>query len=71
MAGGWARFGTLSAGMKVSMSGLVTGTYTVGKTINVPKGGSTNEFAAFGVMPKVLLQTCIPGTKRMIVVGLY
>lgn len=70
-AGGWARFGTLSAGMQVNMSGLVTGTYTVGQIINVPKGGSTAEFSAFATMPKVMLQTCIPGTSRMIVVGLY
>ena len=69
--GGWARFGTLSAGMKVRMSGLVTGTYTVGQIINVPKGGSTDELRRFSVMPKVMLQTCVPGTSRMIVVGLY
>lgn len=69
--GGWARFGSLSPGMQVTMTGLVTGTYTVGQIINVPKGGSTAEFRQFAVMPKVLLQTCIPGTDRMIVVGLY
>lgn len=69
--GGWARFGTLSAGMTVRMSGLVTGTYTVGQIINVPKGGTTAEFGKFSVMPKVMLQTCVPGTSRMIVVGLY
>lgn len=71
IAGGWARFGTLSAGMTVRMSGLVTGTYTVGQIINVPKHSNTDEFSKFNVMPKVLLQTCVPGTNRMIVVGLY
>lgn len=71
IAGGWARFGTLSPGMTVRMSGLVTGTYTVGQIINVPKHSNTDEFSKFSVMPKVLLQTCVPGTTRMIVVGLY
>lgn len=71
LEGGWVQFGTLSAGMTVKMSGLVTGSYTVGQIINVPKGGTTDEFKKFQVMPKVLLQTCVPGTDRMIVVGLY
>lgn len=53
------------------MSGLVTGTYTVGKVINISKYGSTNQLLAFGGMPKVMLQTCVPGTDSMIVVGLY
>lgn len=70
-AGGWARFGTLRSGMTVKMSGLVTGTYTVGQSITVPKYGTTDEFRKFAVMPKVLLQTCIPGTNKMVVVGLY
>lgn len=71
-AGGWARFGSLSVGMNVTMTGLVTGTYTVGKIINVPRGGSTADLYEFqNQMPKVMLQTCIPGTNRMMVVGLY
>jgi hypothetical protein len=70
-AGGWARFGTLTNGMKVTMSGLVTGSYTVGQVITVPKRGTTDEFRKFAVTPKVLLQTCIPGTDKMVVVGLY
>lgn len=69
--GGWARFGSLRPGNTVRMTGLVTGTYTVGQIINVPKGGTTDEFKKFSVTPKVMLQTCIPGTSRMIVVGLY
>jgi len=71
MTGGWARFGTLRAGMKVNLSGLVTGSYTVGQIITVPKKSNTNELKAFTQMPKVMLQTCIPGTSQMIVVGLY
>lgn len=68
--GGWARFGTLSHGMTVTMTGLVTGTYTVGEIINVPRGGNASHLT-FSSMPKVMLQTCIPGTDRMVVVGLY
>lgn len=70
-AGGWERFGGLRAGMSVTMTGLVGGTYTVGQVINVPNGGGFEEFNQFATMPKVMLQTCIPGTRRMIIVGLY
>lgn len=69
--GGWARFGNLGIGATVTMQGLVTGTYTVGQVITVPKGGDTTELSAFRTTPKVMLQTCIPGTNNMIVVGLY
>lgn len=69
--GGTERFGTLRAGMTVRMSGLVSGTYTVGQIINVPSTGTTDEFKAYKTMPKVMLQTCITGTDRMIIVGLY
>lgn len=69
--GGWERFGTLEAGMVVRMSGLVSGTYTVGQILNVPNTGTTDEFKAFKKKPKVMLQTCITGTDRMIIVGLY
>lgn len=68
--GGWQRFGTLSHGMTVAMTGLVSGTYTVGEIINVPRGGTVSDLR-FSSMPKVLLQTCIPGTNLMVVVGLY
>jgi hypothetical protein len=69
--GGTERFGTLREGMTVRMSGLVSGTYTVGQIINVPSTGTTDEFKAYKTMPKVMLQTCITGTDRMIIVGLY
>lgn len=68
--GGWERIGTLAPGMPVTMTGLVTGSYTVGEIINVPRGGRTADLV-FNVMPKVMLQTCIPGTSMMVVVGLY
>lgn len=70
-AGGWDRIGTLTVGTKVTMTGLVTGDYTVGQTINVPKGSRTSTLVAFDTMPNLLLQTCIPGTNMMVVVGLY
>lgn len=69
--GGTEQFGTLQEGMTVKMSGLVSGTYTVGQIINVPNTGTTKEFKAYKTMPKVMLQTCITGTNRMIIVGLY
>jgi hypothetical protein len=69
--GGTEQFGTLREGMTVKMSGLVSGTYTVGQIINVPNTGTTKEFKAYKTMPKVMLQTCITGTDRMIIVGLY
>lgn len=68
--GGWARFGSLSNGMKVTMSGLVSGTYTVGGSVRVPQGANSYALAPLG-SPAVILQTCIPGTNDMIVVGLY
>lgn len=69
--GGTAHFGSLTEGMTVRMTGLVSGIYTVGQIINVPNTGTTSEFKAYKTMPKVMLQTCITGTDRMIIVGLY
>jgi hypothetical protein len=69
--GGTERFGTLREGMTVKMTGLVSGVYTVGQIINVPNTGTTDEFKAYRTRPKVMLQTCITGTDRMIIVGLY
>lgn len=71
LAGGWARFGSLRAGMTVTMTGLVGGTYTVGQSIVVPKNTDSDSLMAFATEPKVMLQTCIPGTNTMLVVGLY
>lgn len=68
--GGWARFGGLSMGQKVTMTGLVNGTYSVGNIITVPQGASSDSLAPLGNV-SVVLQTCIPGTTMMRVVGLY
>lgn len=69
-AGGWARFGDLAPGMSVTMTGLVTGDYTVGEILNVAKGATTDSLT-FSSTPRLMLQTCVPGTSRMIVIGLY
>lgn len=68
--GGWDRIGTLQQGMTVTMSGLVSGTYTVGGIINVAKGADSSALAPL-MGASVMLQTCIPGTNMMVVVGLY
>lgn len=68
--GGWARFGSLSMGQKVTMTGLVSGTYSVGNIIEVPQGATSDSLAPLGNV-SVVLQTCIPGTTMMRVVGLY
>jgi len=37
----------------------------------VPNPGTTNNVSAvFGGFPRVILQTCIPGTSQMLVIGL-
>lgn len=67
--GGWARFGSLSPGMKVNLTGLLNGSYTVGNVVRIPQGSMSDALAPLG-NPNVVLQTCIPGTSDMIVVGL-
>lgn len=67
--GGWARFGSLSPGMQVNLTGLLNGSYTVGNVIRIPQGSMSDVLAPLG-SPKVVLQTCIPGTSDMIAVGL-
>lgn len=67
--GGWARFSGIGVGETVSIPGY--GTYTVTGRGQVPQGGTTNNVAAvFGGFPRVVLQTCIPGTTQMLVIGL-
>lgn len=67
--GGWERFSDLQTGDHVTISGL--GSYTVSDRGTVPKGGTTNDvLAVLGRFPAVALQTCIPGTNRMLVIGL-
>lgn len=67
--GGWARFSGIGIGETVNIPGY--GTYTVTARGQVPQGGTTNNVAAvFGGFPRVVLQTCIPGTNQMLVIGL-
>lgn len=67
--GGWSRFSGIGVGETVSIPGY--GTYTVIGRGQVPQGGTTNNVAAvFGGFPRAILQTCIPGTDQMLVIGL-
>lgn len=67
--GGWERIGTLGTGQRVRMSGLVSGDYTVQEITTVKKKSSSNQIR-FSKKHSVVLQTCIPQTDWMIVVGL-
>ncbi|HEX9087832.1 MAG TPA: LysM domain-containing protein [Arthrobacter sp.] len=67
--GGWARFSGIGVGETVTIAGY--GTYTVTGRGQVPNPGTTgNVVAALGSMPRAVLQTCIPGTNQMLVIGL-
>ncbi|WLQ06997.1 LysM peptidoglycan-binding domain-containing protein [Arthrobacter oryzae] len=67
--GGWARFSGIGVGETVSIPGY--GTFTVSGRGQVPNPGTTNNVSAiFGGFPRVILQTCIPGTSQMLVIGL-
>lgn len=67
--GGWQRIGTLTKGETVNMSGLVKGTYTVQEIVTVKKKSNSDQIN-FSRKHSVVLQTCIPSTDWMIVVGL-
>ena len=67
--GGWARFSGIGIGETVSLGGY--GTYTVTARGQVPNPGTTNDVvAAFGGFPRAILQTCIPGTRQMLLIAL-
>lgn len=67
--GGWARFSGIQVGETVTVTGL--GTYTVTGRGVVPNPGTmANLSAVLGRTPPVFLQTCIPGTRTMLVIGL-
>jgi hypothetical protein len=68
--GGWARFGSITTGMKVNLSGVIKGSYTVGEIITIPQINKLDDMR-FQKRPTVYLQTCIPGTNRSVVIGLY
>lgn len=67
--GGWQRIGTLTKGQTVNMSGLVKGTYTVQEIVTVKKKSNSDQIN-FSRNHSVVLQTCIPSTDWMVVVGL-
>lgn len=67
--GGWARFSGIGIGETVSLGGY--GTYTVTARGQVPNPGTTNDvIAVFGGFPRAILQTCIPGTRQMLLIAL-
>ncbi|HEX9227773.1 MAG TPA: LysM domain-containing protein [Arthrobacter sp.] len=67
--GGWARFSGIQVGETVTITGV--GTYKVTGRGVVPNPGTMNHLAAvLGGIPPVFLQTCIPGTRTMLVIGL-
>lgn len=67
--GGWARFSGIGVGETVSLGGY--GTYTVTARGQVPNPGTTNDvIAVFGGFPRAILQTCIPGTRQMLLIAL-
>lgn len=68
--GGWARFGSIKPGMTVNLSGVIKGSYTVGEIITIPQINKLDDMR-FLNRPVVYLQTCIPGTNRSVVIGLY
>jgi hypothetical protein len=68
--GGWARFGSITTGMKVNLSGVINGSYTVGEIITIPQINKLDDMR-FQKRPTVYLQTCIPGTSKSVVIGLY
>lgn len=67
--GGWARFSGIQVGETVTIPGV--GTYKVTGRGVVPNPGTVDNLAAvLGGIPPVFLQTCIPGTRTMLVIGL-
>jgi LysM repeat protein len=67
--GGWARFSGIQIGETVTITGK--GTYKVTGRGVVPNPGDLDDLSsALGGIPPVFLQTCIPGTRTMLVIGL-
>lgn len=67
--GGWARFSGIGVGETVVIAGY--GTYTASGRGQVAQGATTNAVSAvFGGFPRAILQTCIPGTNRMLLIAL-
>lgn len=68
--GGWDRFGSITTGMTVNLTGVISGSYTVGEIITIPQINRLDDME-FQNRPVVYLQTCIPGTNKSVVIGLY
>lgn len=67
--GGWARFSGIGVGETVILSGY--GTYKATGRGHVFRGGTANDVrAVFGGFPRAVLQTCIPGSNKMLLIAL-
>ena len=67
--GGWARFSGIGVGETVVIVGY--GTYMATGRGQVAQGATSNAVSAvFGGFPRAILQTCIPGTSRMLLIAL-
>jgi hypothetical protein len=67
--GGWERFSGIVVGETVTISGV--GTYKATGRGTVPKGGTMADVRnVLGGTPPAMLQTCVPGTNLMLVIGL-
>ena len=71
--GGWAKFGNMQTGAIVTLTGQVNGTYRIGGKVVLPRLSYAYEMLPGfgGSYPPVVFQTCIPGTKTVVLTGAY
>ncbi|WP_422935367.1 hypothetical protein [Sinomonas sp. P47F7] len=70
LCGGWNRMSWIQPGTVVTVQGY--GTYTAFQRMVVSKGASEYVVGGFaGGYPPIFLQTCIPGTDQMLLIGLH
>lgn len=68
--GGWSRMSWIQPGTLVTVQGY--GTFTAFQRMIVANSAPEGVLAGFaGGYPPIILQTCIPGTSQMIVIGLH
>ena len=68
--GGWSRMSWIQPGTVVTVQGY--GTFTAFQRLVVPNSAPQSVLAGFaGGYPPIFLQTCIPGTSEMLLIGLH
>jgi len=68
--GGWSRMSWIQPGTVVTVQGY--GTFTAFQRMVVSQGASEYVVGGFaGGYPPIFLQTCIPGTSEMLLIGLH